>query len=410
MAEQSTQQPYSEEETTKWLAWLAYHMRQRDLTIFQIEGLQPSWLTGRGAVVVHLILTRILLGVISGLIFGLINVVKNSLIFGLIFGLINGLIIGLIEFVIPIHKLDAQLRNLSRSAQNRIFIHGLIIVLAIILITSLIISPGFSLIDGPIFDLVDNPIDGLIFGLIYGLIFGIIFGYFRISRVVQRSVTSYIYTIESLQWSWENVYQNAKRGLVLSLTMGLILGLLLVTYDQVRGNLIEDIAHGLVIILIFILISGITGSIIGGAIGGFQPGPRGLVTRPNHGIWLTVHSSLKIALLAGFLASPVIWFRDNNIIDVFIYSLAAILICALWRGGLDVIEHAIIRLIIASRGHAPLNYARFLDYAANELNFLQKVGGGYVFIHRYLLEHFAEIAVERGYVDVNARRHPQSFK
>jgi len=41
---------------------------------------------------------------------------------------------------------------------------------------------------------------------------------------------------------------------------------------------------------------------------------------------------------------------------------------------------------------------RFLDYAAEELNFLQKVGGGYVFIHRYLLEHFAEIAAENGYV------------
>ena len=30
----------------------------------------------------------------------------------------------------------------------------------------------------------------------------------------------------------------------------------------------------------------------------------------------------------------------------------------------------------------------FLDYAAR-LVFLQKVGGGYIFIHRLLLEHFA---------------------
>ena len=37
----------------------------------------------------------------------------------------------------------------------------------------------------------------------------------------------------------------------------------------------------------------------------------------------------------------------------------------------------------------PWNYARFLDYAAEELNFLQKVGGGYIFVHRYLLEYFA---------------------
>ncbi|MCB0128152.1 MAG: hypothetical protein KDE58_38065, partial [Caldilineaceae bacterium] len=66
-------------------------------------------------------------------------------------------------------------------------------------------------------------------------------------------------------------------------------------------------------------------------------------------------------------------------------------------------EHGIIRLIIAWRGHAPLNYARFLDYAAEELNFLQKVGGGYVFIHRYLSEHFTAIAVEKGYVTLRDR-------
>jgi len=36
----------------------------------------------------------------------------------------------------------------------------------------------------------------------------------------------------------------------------------------------------------------------------------------------------------------------------------------------------------------------FLDYAAGELHSLQKVGGGYIFVHRYLLEHFAEMAEE----------------
>jgi hypothetical protein len=34
------------------------------------------------------------------------------------------------------------------------------------------------------------------------------------------------------------------------------------------------------------------------------------------------------------------------------------------------------------------NYARFLGYCCDRI-FLQKVGGGYIFIHRLLLEHFA---------------------
>jgi hypothetical protein len=40
----------------------------------------------------------------------------------------------------------------------------------------------------------------------------------------------------------------------------------------------------------------------------------------------------------------------------------------------------------------PWNIARFLDYAADRI-ILRKVGGGYIFIHRLLLEHFAKIEI-----------------
>jgi len=46
------------------------------------------------------------------------------------------------------------------------------------------------------------------------------------------------------------------------------------------------------------------------------------------------------------------------------------------------------------KGRTPLNFVRFLDYAANDLNFLQKVGGGYIFIHRMLLEYFAALPID----------------
>jgi hypothetical protein len=44
-------------------------------------------------------------------------------------------------------------------------------------------------------------------------------------------------------------------------------------------------------------------------------------------------------------------------------------------------------------GSAPLRYARFLDYAAGRI-FLRKVGGGYIFVHRLLLEYFASLEPE----------------
>ena len=62
---------------------------------------------------------------------------------------------------------------------------------------------------------------------------------------------------------------------------------------------------------------------------------------------------------------------------------------ALWYGGLDVIQHYTLRFILHRKGYLPWKLAPFLDYAAEDLTFLRKVGGGYLFIHRYLLEHFA---------------------
>jgi hypothetical protein len=36
----------------------------------------------------------------------------------------------------------------------------------------------------------------------------------------------------------------------------------------------------------------------------------------------------------------------------------------------------------------PLDYVRFLDHCVKRV-FLQRVGGGYIFVHRLLMEYFA---------------------
>lgn len=108
MRKQRSTPPYSEEQATAWLAWLAYHMRRRDLTIFQIENLQPDWLVGRQETMPHLLSIRMLWGGMTGLTFGLIlgslyagvgpyliAAINLALVCGLIFGPISGLIGGL---------------------------------------------------------------------------------------------------------------------------------------------------------------------------------------------------------------------------------------------------------------------------------------------------------------------------
>ena len=58
-------------------------------------------------------------------------------------------------------------------------------------------------------------------------------------------------------------------------------------------------------------------------------------------------------------------------------------------GGATCLQHFNLRQIIDRKGHIPWNYARFLDYASEHL-LMKKVGGGYIFYHRMLMEHFAQ--------------------
>jgi len=66
-----------------------------------------------------------------------------------------------------------------------------------------------------------------------------------------------------------------------------------------------------------------------------------------------------------------------------------------------VLQHSILRLLPAWNDHAPRNYSRFLDYAAERI-LLRKVGGGYIFVHRMLLEYFADLERESGAVDADS--------
>lgn len=423
MTDNLTAPPYSEKEATVWLAWLAFNMRRRDLTIFQIESLQPNWLAGRKETVLHLLLTRTLWGVFvgltGGLIFGLSAGLSGGLRIGLIFGLsgglriglsaglifglidgligglIGGLIFGLIEIGTPIYKFDSFLRSRGNPTSRLIsgtIIFGLIFGLIDGLMGGLTVGLIYRLTVGLVGGLSVGLISGLSAGLIGGMGSGLIFGFVRTTRVAQREADGLIHTIESVGWSWQHVLPNAAKGLIVGLVVQLMSVLIAWLGDWTIYGLSVRLSDGLVGVLISVLIFGL--------IGGFQPGAEELKTRPNQGIWLTVWSALKMGLLVGGTVGCLLWLLSQNIALGLAYGTVTSLVIATWYGGLDAIEHGIVRFILAWQAHAPLNYAHFLDYATEELNFLQKVGGGYIFIHRYLLEHFAEIAVEKGYFPI----------
>jgi hypothetical protein len=128
---------------------------------------------------------------------------------------------------------------------------------------------------------------------------------------------------------------------------------------------------------------------------------------PNEGIYRSMKNALFISL-AVWLSNGVlglVLFLDAIIffgvilrISEFLVFLIFWMIC--WMilgmipgmifGGYACIQHAVLRFLLWQDGFAPLRYVRFLDHAA-ELLFLRKAGGGYIFVHRMIMEHFAEL-------------------
>ena len=58
-------------------------------------------------------------------------------------------------------------------------------------------------------------------------------------------------------------------------------------------------------------------------------------------------------------------------------------------GGQAVVRHAVLRLLLALSGRLPLRLRPFLERMTQRI-LMQRVGGGYMFIHRVLLAYFAE--------------------
>ncbi|MEA5542079.1 NACHT domain-containing protein [Limnoraphis robusta Tam1] len=237
---------------------------------------------------------------------------------------------------------------------------------------------------GLMYGLINGLMYGLIFGLTEGLIFGLIFGL----------IGGKIKTIESLKWSSQEFKNSLKTGLIALLMYGLIA---LLMY-----GLIFRLMYGLNVGLMYGLIFGVSYTIIQGL-----KGPE-IETKntPNQGIKKSVFNALIfgiiigfVAILAGIILVEILDFfqkRNDGISLALVpsFALFGLTMGLAFGGGYAVIQHFTLRLRLYKNGFFPWNYARFLDYAT-ELIFLQKVGGGYIFIHRMLLEHFAQVETEQ---------------
>ncbi len=205
------------------------------------------------------------------------------------------------------------------------------------------------------------------------------------------------------------LHNNAGRRLAPTVAsyIGLILGLAIGMTAQLVPPPSVDSLQGVTIVLAVFPILAIGPAllgfggferilVLGGAIlAGISTATVGTRSTPNQGLRLSLKSSIVALIFGGgfgLMASLLNTGESGNYLtSVSVFAPMFGIFTALWFGGLDVIKHFTLRFILWRTGQMPWNCSRFLDYAAEHI-FLRKVGGGYIFIHRMLMEHFATMS------------------
>ena len=241
-----------------------------------------------------------------------------------------------------------------------------------------------------------------------------------------------IMVVETLRWSAARGRRAAVRGVVLptvavtGLALALLVGALLAggPATGLPGELRDPRALFLFVMLFAALMGvavglpfGVVAGLLFGVIGGLEPGEVETSVRPNQGIRRSARTALRAVgvalagvlavgllltlagvlagLLGGLLAGGGVGEPREVALRVLarmggwlIFGLPLALAAGLVYGGYACLSHGALRLVLWRTGALPLDCVPFLDYGVERV-LLRRVGGGYMFVHRLLQEHFA---------------------
>jgi eukaryotic-like serine/threonine-protein kinase len=382
--------PYPSERTASALSWLADGMHRHAQSVFLIEQLQPSWLAEGPQRWVYIIASRLMGGLTLGLAFGLIVQLTTGLFFGigaaqladlatgigfgLLFGAAGGLLVG-----------GMELLRLGR--------HGL-------LISAGAARPWQPGVDAVVYMFVLGAAGGLIVGAIggaqsigFGVLLGLVFGLFFGLRSGWSTLDADIGTVERLHWSWRSAGTGGRRGFVAGLVAGGVTGLVM---GAVRGA--GELGTAVIFSLLLALMVGLMGGLAGALFTGLRSSIVQGKTVPNEGMRLSLRNAILGGGVVGVTGAALlfaiygsVWGLRTGAGTGAVGGALLALLAALWFGGLDIVRHGTLRVVLRRTAGVPFDYAAFLDYAVS-LAFLQRVGGGYMFLHRRLQDHFAASA------------------
>ncbi|MCA9469751.1 MAG: TIR domain-containing protein [Nitrospira sp.] len=324
--------------------------------------------------------------------FGLNDFVSIGLKLGLIMGAVGGPIIGIFMVLAPLFDFRlAAIWKQSIVSSLLVCLLMLPIIVPIIHFLPMVALMGSISEDGVDYWVFNYSAETIIFtGITYGLFIAL--GFSSINEIS---------LIETVKWKWREVLTKFFPGLRIGFLIGLIIsasiGLSLAIIDLSSFLLLFQ--DYLIVGFFSVLFSGILGGIINGILSGMVAAVKKGKTVPNQGIKLSLKNALIIMLLSWFICGLGVWLLAKLFLGLESSSSLSLglgygfffgLLIGLNRGGSAVLKHYMLRIVLWVTGTMPFNFIKMLDHCS-KLILLRKVGGGYRFIHRTLLEYFAEL-------------------
>jgi hypothetical protein len=269
--------------------------------------------------------------------------------------------------------------------------YALLVGLIHTVLFAVVVTIGFLLIVALAWVIMGNEAEALdlAYGLTYGVALAPLAGLVGVIRARSRKIEP----VDVLVWSREAAVKAIPRSMRYSLIFGIGVGIFLLINAGVVDGLISAIAGFLALTLALSLSAG------------FVSGQISTAIRPNEGIRRSLLNALRITRifsLAGVIILGLVYligygiayqlgyaFLDGMADGLALGTAFGLAFGPINRGTEFIVQHFVLRQLLYLNGKLPQRLTNFLNYATS-LILMRRVGGGYIFLHRSLLEYFSK--------------------